>query len=214
MEENAFKSWLSKAADKKQARCRICKKDFELSNMDKKTLLSHAAGKKHSERDMKIKIFSKPANQKKITNSNTEFKSAENDDGSSSNCSTHVVDQCSKLVQPTLELVTTNSDKTKDVIIWALKCIESGYSDNSNNGMNVVFKCMLPDSKIAGSFQMGPDKLHYYVTFGLAPYFKSLLTDTLKKSDCHILSFDESLNNFTQTEMDLLARFFNNSTNT
>ena len=61
----------------------------------------------------------------------------------------------------------------------------------------------------------GPDKLYYYVTFELAPYFKSLLTDTIKKSDCHILSFDESLNDFTQTsEMDLLVRFFDNSTNT
>ena len=68
--------------------------------------------------------------------------------------------------------------------------------------------------KIASSFQMGPNKLHYYVTFGLAPYFKLLLTDTLKKSDCHVLSFDESLNDFTQTsEMDLLVRFFDNITN-
>ena len=114
-----------------------------------------------------------------------------------------------------MELVTTNSNKTKAEIIWTLKCIESGYSDNSNNNMNAVFKCMFPDSKIAISFQMGPDKLHYYVTFGLAPYFKSLLTDTLKKSDCHVLSFDESLSDFTQTsEMDLLVQFFHNSTNT
>ena len=55
LEEDAFKSWLSKAADKNQARCRLCKKDFELSNMDKKALLSNAAGKKHSGRDIKIK---------------------------------------------------------------------------------------------------------------------------------------------------------------
>ena len=55
LEEDAFKSWLSKAADKKQARCRLYKKDFELSNMGKKALLSHAAGKKHSERDKKDK---------------------------------------------------------------------------------------------------------------------------------------------------------------
>ena len=54
LEEYASKSSLSKAADKKQARCRICKKDFELSNMGKKALLSYAAGKKHNERDIKI----------------------------------------------------------------------------------------------------------------------------------------------------------------
>ena len=77
MEEDAFKTWLSKAADKKQARCRLCKKDFELSNMGKKALLTHAAGKKHSERDIKIKTFFKPTN-KKMANNNTKFISAEN----------------------------------------------------------------------------------------------------------------------------------------
>ena len=142
-----------------------------------------------------------------------ENTSAENDSGSSSDSSTHVVDQSSKLVQPTLEVITTESDKTKAEIIWTLKCIESGYSDNSNNDMIVVFKCMFPDSKTASSFQMEPDKLHYYVTFWLAPYFKSLPIDLLKKSDCHVLSLDESLNDFTQTsKMDLLVRFFDNST--
>ena len=90
-----------------------------------KTHLSHAAGKKHSERDIKIKKIFKPANQKKIASNNTEFKSAENDNGSSSNSSTYVVDQSSKLVQPTLELVTSNSDKTEAEIIGALKCIEA-----------------------------------------------------------------------------------------
>ena len=77
MEEDAFKTWLSKAADKKQARCRLCKKDLELSNMGKKALLSHAAGKKHSKRDIKIKTFFKPTN-KKMANNNTKFISAEN----------------------------------------------------------------------------------------------------------------------------------------
>ena len=154
LKEDAFKNWLSKVVDEKQGRCRLCKKDFKLSNMVKKALLSHAPGKKHNERDIKIKTFFIPVNQKKIANKNTEFKSAENDNGSSSNSSTHVVDQSSKLVQPTLELVTTNSDKTKVEIIWALKCIESGYSDNSNNDMNVVFECMFPDSKITSCFQM------------------------------------------------------------
>ena len=154
-------------------------------------------------KEIKLKTFFKPANQKKIASNNTQFKSAENDNGSSSNSSTYVVDQSSKLVQPTLELATTNSDKTKAEIIWALKCIESCYPDNSNNDMNVIFNCIFPHL----------NALLY--NFWLAPYFKSLLIDTLKKSDSHVLSFDESLNDFSQTsEMDLLVRFFANSTNT
>ena len=82
----------------------------------------------------------------------TEFKSAENDNGSSLYSSLHVVDQSSKLVQPTLELVTTNSDKTKAKIIWALKFIDS------DNDTSVVFKCIFPDSKITSSFQIRLDK--------------------------------------------------------
>ena len=88
-------------ADKKQSRCRLCMKDFKLSNVGKKSLHSHAAGKKPRERDITIKTFFKPANQKKIANKDTEFKSAENKNGSSSNFSAKVGDQFSKLVQPT-----------------------------------------------------------------------------------------------------------------
>ena len=58
--------------------------------MGKKTLLSYATGKKHSERDINIKIFFKPANKKKIANNDTELKSAENDNGCSPNSSTHL----------------------------------------------------------------------------------------------------------------------------
>ena len=42
LEEDAFKSWLNKAVDKKQARCRLCKKGFKLSSMGKKAVVSHA----------------------------------------------------------------------------------------------------------------------------------------------------------------------------
>ena len=56
MKEDASKSWLSKVADKRQARCRLYKKDFELSNMGKNAFLSHAAGKKYSERDKNLQI--------------------------------------------------------------------------------------------------------------------------------------------------------------
>ena len=65
-EEDAFKSWLSKVADKRQSRCRLYMKDFELSSMGKKALLSHAARKKPRERDITIKTFFKTANQNKL----------------------------------------------------------------------------------------------------------------------------------------------------
>lgn len=211
LEDDEFKSWLSKPPDRKQARCKLCKKTFELSNMGVNSLRSHASGKKHKSFDMKIKSFFKPAGEKKVNNENIKINPAQNNMNSPSDIGSDSLEK----IQSTLEVVVTNSNKIKAEIVWALKCIHSGYSDNSNNDMNDILKSMFPDSKIADSFEMGPDKLHYYVNFGIAPYFKSLLIETLKKSECYVLSFDESLNDFTQTsEMDLLVRFFDESTNT
>ena len=45
--------------------------------------------------------------------------------------------------------------------------------------------------------------------YGIASYFKGLLIDSLKKSDCFVVSFDESLNHVLQSsEIDLLLRYF------
>ena len=55
---------------------------------------------------------------------------------------------------------------------------------------------------------MGPNKLRYFVNFGIDPYFKSILNENIKRSSCDIVSFDESLNDMTQScEMDLLLRY-------
>ena len=41
---------------------------------------------------------------------------------------------------------------------------------------------MFPDRKIAKSFQMGPKKIGYSITHGLAPYFEGLLIEHLNQS--------------------------------
>ena len=70
---------------------------------------------------------------------------------------------------------------------------------------------MFPDSDIAKSFKLGPDKLRYETNFGIAPYFKSCLMSQVKDSEAFVISFDESLNDVTQNcEMDIIIRFFNN----
>ena len=64
---------------------------------------------------------------------------------------------------------------------------------------------MFPDSKIAKSFELGATKLKYVINFGIAPYFR----DILQRSDCFVISFDESLNDYTQNcQMDILIRYF------
>ena len=73
---------------------------------------------------------------------------------------------------------------------------------------------MFPDSQIAKSFKLAADKIRYTANFGIAPYFNNLLVDDVKKTDCYVTSFDETLNAITQScEMDIIIRFSNNSTN-
>ena len=47
--------------------------------------------------------------------------------------------------------------RRKAEIVWSLKSVCSGFSNNSASNINQVFAAMLPDSKIAKYFQVGPD---------------------------------------------------------
>ena len=101
------------------------------------------------------------------------------------------------------------SDVTKAEIVWLLKTVDNGFSVRSNDEINEVFSVMFPDSKIASQFRMVRSKAMYEINHGLAPYFKTVLNDTLNVSDIHVYSFDESLNDVAQTsEMDLYLRYW------
>ena len=65
--------------------------------------------------------------------------------------------------------------------------------------MNKLFQSMLPYSTITKSFELCGDKIRYMTNYGLAPYLKGLLIDSLKKSDCFVVSFEESLNDALQS---------------
>ena len=55
---------------------------------------------------------------------------------------------------------------------------------------------------------MGRTRTMCGITHGLAPYSKSILVDATGRSDVCKCSFDESLNEVTQSsEMDLYVRF-------
>ena len=63
----------------------------------------------------------------------------------------------------------------------------------STSNINQVFAAIFPGSKIAKSFQVGPDKLKYICNFGLAPFFKTILARKLKNSEQYVISYDMSL---------------------
>ena len=75
----------------------------------------------------------------------------------------------------------------------------SGFSLRSCDGIPNCFKEMFPDSKIANKFSLGRTKCSYMLTYGISPYFASLLLD-IKHNDNFSIFFDESLNSLTANE--------------
>ena len=73
---------------------------------------------------------------------------------------------------------------------------------------------MVPDSDIALNYQMGKDKLGYVLSFGLEPYYRSMLISGINTSPFFSFSFDESLNEcFQSCQMDVILRFWNEKKN-
>ena len=71
---------------------------------------------------------------------------------------------------------------------------------------------MFLDSEIAKNFQCGSNKASYVTTCGFAPYFFSFLLQKISSSSHQVVSFDESLNNSVQKEIDLLIWDWDNDT--
>lgn len=53
---------------------------------------------------------------------------------------------------------------------------------------------MFPNSDIVKSFALGKDKTAYIIKFGIVPYFKKQLVETINNAGPFVLMFDESLN--------------------
>lgn len=100
-------------------------------------------------------------------------------------------------------------EKLKAQIIWLMKCLHSGYSNNSTDDMGDVLRRMDPNSEILASFNMKKTKAAYVVNHGLAPYYRDMLYDTLAVTDILVLSFDESHNDVIHKgEMVLMVRYW------
>ena len=87
-----------------------------------------------------------------------------------------------------------------------------GYSNKSNRAISDLFPVIFPDSPTAAKYQLGPEKLHYSINFGLSPFFQGKVMHDVQNSYYYSLSFDESLNRVTQSsEMDLMVRYLEHS---
>ena len=92
--------------------------------------------------------------------------------------------------------------------------MSSGYSNNSGKDISNLVYLMFPDSKIGKDVRLGADKVKYIIDFGIAPVFKNAVTESVKKSEFYVVSFDESLNDNTQNcKMDVLIHYFDGDDN-
>ena len=69
---------------------------------------------------------------------------------------------------------------------------------------------MFPDRTIAEKFCSHKDKCAYFINCGIAPHFRSVLTNNIKDSLFYAISFDESLNTVIQMGQMDLVNFWDN----
>ena len=130
--------------------------------------------KRNKENDVKIKSLFQPV----ITSLANPVKVSENE-----TVRVGVVEQLTlSKTRATLELLVTNSEKTRAEILWALNSVSLGYSNNSHSNNSKLLRSMFFDIKTAKTFQIGLNKRRYFVNFRIAPYFKSILIEKIKGS--------------------------------
>ena len=91
--------------------------------------------------------------------------------------------------------------------------LDMSYSFRFCLNLNELLKTMFSDSQIAKLFRLSRTKCSYYLVFGLAPYFKETLIESIKSSPSYSVSFDESPNHHVQEEqMDVQVRYWDTET--
>ena len=112
-------------------------------------------------------------------------------------------------VTPSIADYVSRDDTLRAEVLWALKINTSHFSYSSSDDIAMLLRTMFPDSAIAAKFTCGERKSNYVVRFGLAPYFKSALTDSVKVCSDYVLLFDESYNAVTKNkQMDIFVRYW------
>ena len=204
-----YASWLQRADKNTSFFCKLCKKERELGTMGEGALKSHVKGDKHTELVKAEKLkkqFFKPRHGDKETQSSSSSQPSQSPQESGEKEET---EKETSAGQQNICKFVAKASSAEAEIRWTLFCVKYNFSDNSQDGFVPIVQKMFPDSKIAASLRLGPDKIGKVVKFGLYPYFKSLVLDKILKSPKFVVSFDESLNNVTQTtQMDINIRYF------
>lgn len=75
-------------------------------------------------------------------------------------------------------------------ILWALKCVKSNFSFNSNEDNGTLYQAMFPDSLIAASYKMSYTKCKYIIQYGIFEWILEELVADLKEKPFSFLFYE------------------------
>ena len=205
-----YKTWIVKDTVSTRAKCKICAKTFDISNMGEAAVRSHMRGKGHV--DLALKLHSQQSLPSFVISNQEPHSISADESVGTEQPSTSNVDGAVGMSGASADrgLCVTRNDTLTAEILWSMKTVNSHYSYTSSESVDLLFKRMFPDSKIAAKFQCGETKCAYLAKFGIAPHFQTLLCEKLRQQDTDfVLLFDESMNKMTQKkQIDFHVRFW------
>ena len=197
--------------------CRVCpipQNVIELSNMSTQAIISHGSGKKHRKRLVLDKENSKINSDSSDQSSCFSVKGNVASSSSVKSGKTSNPSPVSATGKSIMNSFVIPDSVTDAEIRWTLKNVMSSFSERSSDGLSDLFKAMFPASAIAKKFCLQKDKCGYFINYGIAPHFRSVLVDDIMKSEFFAVSFDESLNEMIQLgQMDLVVNYWCDSIN-
>jgi hypothetical protein len=158
--------------------------------MGEAALKSHMKGSKH------VELMQKRTKCSKTTLPITNFINVEDYGEASSSKNTNDLNtntatpKSSASVKDMLVSLYLSKEETLIAeIVWMLYTIKCHHSFHSNEGVAKIFQVMFPDSETVKKFTCGEKKYAYICSFGLAPYFASILKDKIEKQESFVLFF-------------------------
>ncbi|XP_073721650.1 uncharacterized protein [Misgurnus anguillicaudatus] len=203
LENDEFKPWLKPVAENnREAYCTYCKKKISVASMGINAIKSHMHGASHKaafghreQSQLSIASFCAPT-ATPLPNTTAELVKT-------------ATTATSPPSSADIRVAMGSTSTMRAEVIWCLNTAANHHSLNSNEGISDIFKSMFPDSDIAKTFTCGKDKTGYIMRFGLAPFFKQQLVDTINKAGSFVFMFDESLNQSTKKkQLDVHVRFW------
>lgn len=205
--------WLRFTNVVKRAKCVVCQKTFDVSNVSEHAVLSHMNGAKHKSL---MSFINKKMSYFIRSSESCEVSSSAPSGTGNADASVAIVPGPSQPVissgASNIYQFSSSNDVLKAEVLWTLHVVVSHGSYNSCSHASQMLRKMFPDSNIAAKFSCGPDKTTYLAVFEIAPFYSELLKKKIVKSNEYVLLFDESLNGKSQKkQLDVHVRHWNNN---